>query len=116
MAARWKAAKANREHPFSSATKDAFREAYEVGCSLEADLFKQWPRSLGRRPPVAVDLAIEVFFADEFSDSAIRSLIQMALEEGTLAIPGVSTTKVNDRYVTRRRELSGIRRRRAISV
>jgi transcriptional regulator with XRE-family HTH domain/DNA-binding transcriptional MerR regulator len=95
----------------------AFDQAYAVGVRFEKAVLKHWPTKLGRRPPLALDVAIEALFCWRGStDAEIRYIVQSALDrnENPLRIPGVKPgQELNPRYVTRRREEAGIRRRAA---
>jgi hypothetical protein len=94
----------------------AFMEVLEMGFRYEKEALSSWPTGVGRRPPLAVNLAIEVFHRGGFTDGQLRQLLNGALANGALSIPGVTGANLNKRYVERRRQQAQIRRRTSISV
>lgn len=85
-----------------------FRRVLAIGTRFEKEKRAQWPRQLGRRPPLALNIAIEAMHVAGFSDDETFALIETMADQG-VSIPGLPT-RPNSRYVTRRRQEAGIRR------
>jgi hypothetical protein len=102
-----------RGHP-SKATRESWRVALHklllLGEEFEASVLKHWPKT-GRRPPLAINLAIDALHRHGFTDEALNNFINDEVEAGRLTIPGVPGGKVNNQYVKRRRHEAKIRRR-----
>jgi hypothetical protein len=111
MAARWAVREVERTSP-APRVEDAFLRALAIGKEFEDEARRHWPTKLGRRPPLALDLAIEsVYDWKLFSDTDLWLLVDGLLARGRITIPGVDG-KVNERYITLRRQRAGIHRRR----
>jgi hypothetical protein len=90
--------------------------AWAHGDAAQRQLWERWPRKLGRRPPVASDIVIEVLHQRGFQAAQTAYLISEAIRNGAGVIPG-KTDAVTERYIRHRIQLSGkTMRRTAFSV
>ena len=100
-------------HP-SKATREAWRVALHklllLGEEFEASVLKHWPKT-GRRPPLALNLAVDALHRHGFTDGALNSFINEEVAASRWTNPGVLGGKVNNQYVKRRRHEAKIRRR-----
>ncbi len=111
--ARWAIKGANQNRLDVVAAQTSFEDALAIGKGLQDKLYENWPHKLGRRPPIAVDLAIEAMYAAGYTDVEILYLLEKARATDNTAVLGIQKgKKLNDRYITRRRQESGIVRRR----
>jgi hypothetical protein len=93
-------------------TREAFVHALTIAGEFELAVLSKWPRKQGRRPPLAVDIVIEAAFREGLTDAAIAELLNWAIEENRLSIPGRRGTIVLDsEYVRQRRNRVRIWRR-----
>lgn len=81
---------------------------YKVGQRLEHQLRAIWPKQGRRRPPIATDLLIEVFFLHGATDDAIERMLNRAMARGAIEIPGLRDNWAKAGYVRKRRRLLGI--------
>jgi hypothetical protein len=93
---------------------EAFAELLAIGYCFERATLALWPPRRGRRPPLAVDLAIAalhwVVVVDERVVDARTELLLQRAQRAGLEIPGVKG-KIRPGYVKERRNLKRIRRR-----
>jgi hypothetical protein len=90
----------------------AFELAYDIGREFEREILRHWPKKQGRRPPLALNLAIDALHRRGFSDGQIAIVVNAVLRKGAIAIPGVKPgADLKPRYVTIRRQRAKIRRR-----
>jgi hypothetical protein len=85
---------------------EATVQAWKHGEAAQRELWERWPRKLGRRPPVASDITIEVLYQRGFQAAQIAYLVSEAMRQHTFSIPG-KPGAVDERYVWQRIQLSG---------
>lgn len=87
-------------HPTSPASREAFQRALRFGEELADDFFERVSRPKGgRRPEIALDLAVEALHVRGFSDAGVGMLLKLELGE-----------KRNAEYVRTRRRRGRIKR------
>ena len=104
----------DRTQVFSSAALNACEAIWEIGEEFEAATLSRWPKSKGRRPPLASDLVIATLYRKGFKDETIRVLLNKVLAaDPQRRIPGLKPGQQLTRvqYVTTRRQRTSIRRR-----
>jgi hypothetical protein len=91
---------------------DALVAAHTVGAAGEQQIYMLRPRrrGSGRPPKIALDVAIEALYSHGFSNARIQVLLEEAMREQKIRIPGVELEpdgKLRDRdYVKQRRAKS----------
>jgi DNA-binding XRE family transcriptional regulator len=85
--------------------------AWQHGAATQAQLLAVWPRKLGRRPPIASDIAIEVMHQRGFHAARTANFASTAIARGDVPrIPGAP--RFDEAYVRDRLKHAGKHHRR----